>query len=163
MIRPLVYHPNDVLRAHAKPIKKISRSVRTLADDMVETMYENKGVGLAANQVGVTKRLIVVDPGDDLRVLVNPEILSASEEQVTASEGCLSIPELLGDVPRAAQIRVRATTLQGNVIWFDAEDYLARIIQHEVDHINGILFLDRAVNIRDNTADEEESSEGGSG
>lgn len=158
MVRPLVFHPDPRLRTTSRPVKKIGRSVRRLLDDMVETMYEHKGVGLAANQVGVTKRLIVVDPGDDLRMLVNPEILSAEGEEI-AVEGCLSIPEQIGEVPRATHIRVRALTPQGKDVWFDADGYLARIIQHEVDHINGVLFLDRAVKLMDNVHEDEEDAE----
>lgn len=151
--------PDDVLRQRSKPVRKIGRSVRQLSEDMAETMYEANGIGLAAPQVGILRRLIVVDVGDGLHILVNPEVMRSRGEEV-AVEGCLSMPGTVGDVPRAASVEVRALGLDGHDIWFSAEGLFARCLQHEIDHLNGVLFTDRAIAVRDGESEEEAVGDG---
>ncbi len=137
---------DPVLRTPAKPVAGITGETRQLIADMFETMYAEEGVGLAAPQVGVSDRVIVVDPHlDDFErfALINPEIVRASKETEKGEEGCLSIPGLRDLVERSLSVTVRGLTEQGEVREFDAEGLVARIIQHEVDHVDGILFLDR--------------------
>ncbi len=134
---------DPVLRATAAPIRRISASVRRLASQMAETMKEYRGVGLAAPQVGVLSRLVVVDVGDGIHVLANPRVIS-SEGSSVDWEGCLSFPGLLAQVERAAKVTVEATDLSGKTIWVEGQDYFARALQHEIDHLDGIVILDRA-------------------
>lgn len=136
----------DVLRRKAKPVTQFGPKLEKLARDMFETMYLSKGIGLAAPQVGVSQRLIVVDIEEiDEKypplALVNPE-LSELKGEVLAEEGCLSFPGLQGVVPRAKSVHVKAQTPQGDPIEFEAEDWMARVLQHEIDHLNGVLFID---------------------
>ncbi|MCL6446960.1 MAG: peptide deformylase [Armatimonadetes bacterium] len=145
--RIVLYGEDDVLREKAKPIAKINESVHKLLDDLRDTMYSNKGVGLAAPQIGVLKRAIVVDAGEGLIELVNPEILEASGKE-TDLEGCLSIPGVLGEVERAAGVVVQGLDREGREIKVQANGFCARALQHEIDHLDGILFIDRAVKIR---------------
>lgn len=145
-IRFIVKDPDPVLREKAKPVPKITPNIHKLLDDMADTMYEAQGVGLAAPQVGILKRVIVMDCGEEfggLIELINPEIIKKEGEQF-GPEGCLSIPGLQGDVRRAQKCTVRGWDRNGQVIEIEGEDLLARCIQHEVDHLNGILFLDVA-------------------
>jgi peptide deformylase len=132
-----------VLRRKARAIRRIDGSTKKLAADMLETMHAAPGVGLAAPQVGVSERLIVVGYEEREYVVVNPEITRMSEETVMAEEGCLSLPSLYGDVERAAGVRVQGLDLSGKRFTLDAEEWLARIFQHEIDHLDGILFTDR--------------------
>ncbi len=148
----LRYYGDPVLRKKAEPVDTFDDLLKAQADVMFEVMYENDGLGLAGNQVGLLRRLVVLDVPleDDQRarlVLVNPEILS-SKGKDTAEEGCLSIPEIREDVTRPDVIRVRAKTLDGEEVTFEAGDLLARAIQHEVDHLNGVLFVDRLSSVR---------------
>lgn len=145
--RIVLYGEDDVLREKAKPITKINESVHKLLDDLRDTMYSNKGVGLAAPQIGVLKRAIVVDAGEGLIELINPEILEASGKE-TDLEGCLSIPGVLGEVERAASVVVQGLEREGREIKVQANGFCARALQHEIDHLDGILFIDRAVKIR---------------
>lgn len=145
-IRFIVKEPDPVLREHAKPVPKITPNIHKLLDDMAETMYEAQGVGLAAPQVGILKRVIVMDCGEEyggLIELINPEIIKKEGEQF-GPEGCLSIPGLQGDVRRAQKCTVKGWDRNGQDIEIEGEDLLARCIQHEVDHLNGVLFLDVA-------------------
>jgi len=135
-------YPDPVLRRRAEPIPEITDEIRALADQMVETLVKRVGYGLAAPQVGVLKRLIVVDVEDDFYVLANPEIVSVGEERVLGVEGCLSIPGVEAEVERARTVRVRGLTMGGEEVEIEAGDLLARVFQHEVDHLNGILFID---------------------
>lgn len=137
-------HP--LLRRRARPVEKVTGAVRRLADDLLATMYAHDGVGLAANQVGVDLRVMVADVGEGPVVLVNPEILGRTGEE-KGVEGCLSVPGLAGEVMRAQEVRVRALDLRGEVVWLEAAGLLARVIQHEVDHLDGILFVDRALRV----------------
>ncbi|MEO3947536.1 peptide deformylase [Gorillibacterium sp. CAU 1737] len=159
-IRIIVKHPDPVLRDKAKPIPKITPNIQKLLDDMADTMYDAPGVGLAAPQIGILKRAIVMDVGDEhgLIQLVNPEITYREGEQL-GPEGCLSIPGLQGDVKRAQKVRVKGWDREGNEVEIEGTDLLARCIQHEVDHLNGVLFTDVAVKVYDEPRDDEE--EGG--
>lgn len=137
---------DPVLRTKAQPVETITDEMRRLVRDMFETMYAEEGVGLAAPQVGISDRIIVIDPhveGVEPLALVNPEILDASKETEKSEEGCLSIPGLRDLVERSARVRVRGLTPEGELREVEAEGLLARILQHEVDHLDGILFIDR--------------------
>lgn len=161
----IVLHPSPVLRQKAKPVRKIGPSLRRLLDEMAQAMYANRGIGLAGNQVGVLKRVMVVDVGEGLLQLINPEIVRIDAETEEAVEGCLSIPGLQGDVPRAKSLRLRATLPDGRTAWWDAEGLFARCLQHEIDHLDGVLFLDRATRVfevvPETAEDEEKPGEGG--
>jgi peptide deformylase len=146
-IRPILILPDPRLRLVSEPVKSIDGEVQKLVDDMFETMYDAPGVGLAAIQVGVPKRVITADLAkkDEPRspqVFINPEVVSRSEELSTYEEGCLSIPEIHEDVERPAQVRVRYLDRDGKPHEVDAEGLLATCLQHEIDHLNGVLFVD---------------------
>ncbi|MGO4525510.1 peptide deformylase [Microvirga sp. 2MCAF35] len=146
-IRPLVIIPDSKLRLVSEPIKEITSEIRQLADDMLETMYDAPGVGLAAIQIGVPVRMVTMDvsKSDDERqpmVLINPEITWASEEKRVYEEGCLSIPEYYEEVERPDRVRFRFMNLKGETIEQDADGLLATCVQHEIDHLNGVLFID---------------------
>lgn len=142
MSREIRLYPDPVLRQRSEPIETMDDEIKALADEMVETLIKRVGYGLAAPQVGVTKRLIIVDVDDELYVVANPKIVEVSEERVMGIEGCLSIPGIETDIERAKRVRVEGLTLQNEVISVDAEGLLARVFQHEVDHLNGMLFID---------------------
>jgi peptide deformylase len=146
--------PHPMLKAKAKPVVRVDDRLRRLAADMLETMYRAPGIGLAAPQVGVAERLIVVDiaEGEERRPLamVNPEIVWRSDERATAEEGCLSLPGKFADVTRPQQVRVRYTTDQGEERELAAEGLLARCVQHEVDHLDGTLFVDHLTALKRN-------------
>ncbi|KGK90470.1 peptide deformylase [Desulfosporosinus sp. HMP52] len=133
----------DVLREKAKEVKEVNESIIKLLDNMVDTMHAAEGVGLAAPQIGVSKRVIVVQVDDVLVELINPEILE-KEGANSAEEGCLSIPNMTGDVVRAAKVRVQGLNRKGEMVDIRAEKLLARALQHEIDHLEGILFVDVA-------------------
>ena len=146
-IRPLVIIPDSKLRLVSEPVKEITGEIRRLADDMLETMYDAPGVGLAAIQIGVPVRMVTMDVSktEDERqpmVLINPEILWASEEKRVYEEGCLSIPEYYEEVERPDRVRFRYMDLNGETIEQDADGLLATCVQHEIDHLNGVLFID---------------------
>ena len=144
-VRTLHLLGSPVLRQKAAPVAAVDDAVRRLVDDLFETMRAARGVGLAANQIGVARRVAVVDVGDDdppALVLINPVILERGEESKVEEEGCLSIPEIFGDVKRPASIVVEALDRDGRPFRAAAEGYKARAIQHEIDHLDGILFLD---------------------
>lgn len=143
----ILTEPEPVLRAKALPVKNINAGVLRLLENMRDTMYFAEGVGLAAPQIGVSKRIILVDPGDNCIVLINPEIIRL-EGEFSGSEGCLSVPGKIGWLNRAQKIAVRGLNPQGENIEIEAANYLARIIQHEIDHLDGILFPDKALKIR---------------
>ena len=137
---------DPVLRRVARPVRRITPAIGRLSQDMLKTMYKAEGVGLAAPQVGQSIRLIVVDIGEGPLVLVNPDIRS-TEGKALGSEGCLSVPGATGRVQRDRLINVEAQDLRGDTLFMTAEDLLARVIQHEMDHLNGVLFVDRAEEI----------------
>ncbi|HET6386433.1 MAG TPA: peptide deformylase [Armatimonadota bacterium] len=138
-----VYDVNQpCLRAKCKKVNRITDTDRRLLDDMVETMRAANGVGLAASQVGVLQRMIVVELDEELYMLVNPEIVEGSDETDVREEGCLSLPYYYGPVVRSLRITVRALDPHGKRLKIRAEDWLARVLQHEIDHLDGILFFD---------------------
>ncbi|CAI9411880.1 Peptide deformylase [Pleomorphomonas sp. T1.2MG-36] len=145
--RPLVILPAPQLRLTSAPIARVDDGVRKLAEDMLETMYAAPGIGLAAVQVGEMNRLITIDVSHDEdakepRVFINPEILWKSEELSVYEEGCLSIPDYYEEVERPAKIRVRYTNLAGEPEEVEADGLLATCLQHEIDHLDGVLFID---------------------
>ena len=140
-------YPEKILRERAKPITNIDEEITRLADHMAQIMYNAPGIGLAANQVGVPKRLLVADISpqiseSDLIVLANPEIIAA-EGELTIEEGCLSVPDYQAEVKRHEKITVRGLDIHGEEVEIEAEGLLAVVLQHEIDHLNGILFIDR--------------------
>ncbi|HUV05670.1 MAG TPA: peptide deformylase [Armatimonadota bacterium] len=141
--REIVKYPDPVLRERAKNISKVNPGVRKLVKDMIATMHETCGLGLAANQVGVLQRIFVYDDGTGPGVVINPKVVRASGEQMGV-EGCLSVPGLQGEVKRAEQVVVKGTDLSGKTVKIKTEGLLARVFQHEMDHLNGTLFIDRA-------------------
>jgi peptide deformylase len=164
-IREIIGPDNPVLRKKARPVDKSSLedpAMQRLIDDMIETMREAPGVGLAAPQVAVGQRLAVIEYGDDLPedappgtpeppkklwVIVNPEIIDYSSEMVEGSEGCLSLPGYAGTVMRSQAVTVKALNRRGKPIKIKARDWLARIFQHEIDHLDGVLYIDRATKV----------------
>jgi peptide deformylase len=182
--RTIVTLPDPVLRRKARPVAVFDKALQALVDDMIETMRDAPGVGLAAPQVGISDRLIVVEyaeppeegesspePGHNgdkpatepkpvkpkLYVMANPEIVKASEEVVSGVEGCLSIPGLVGEVERFAAIHVKGQNRRGQPMKVKAEGWLARIFQHEIDHINGVVFPDRATRVWQPAPEEQEN------
>ena len=146
-VLPLCHLPHPVLRRKTQRVQRIDASIQRLIDDMTETMYAQNGVGLAANQVGVSLRICVIGiPEEEMvRVLINPEMV-VRRGDLELDEGCLSIPEYRGRVHRALHVRVRAQDRDGNAIRIKAEDsLLAQALQHEIDHLNGILYIDHLV------------------
>lgn len=139
---------DDILRKKSREITEINDRIIQLLDDMAETMKDREGVGLAAPQVGVLRRAAIVDVGDGLYEFINPEIIE-SDGEVSMTEGCLSVPEQIGEVRRPQHIKVRAYNRDGEEFELDAYDYFARAICHEIDHLNGIIFLDKADTISD--------------
>ena len=156
--RNIVTLPEPVLRRKARPVTEFGGELQSLINDMVETMREAPGVGLAAPQVNIPERLIVVEYGDEeededgnviekpkkLYVMANPEIVKTSEETELGIEGCLSIPGIVGEVERFSSIQIKGLNRRGRPVKLKAEGWLARIFQHEIDHLNGVLFPDRA-------------------
>lgn len=146
-----------VLRKRAKPVGRVTAEMQRLIHRMINVMREAKGVGLAAPQIGVSKRVFVAEVEERIHVFIDPQIVKKDGEEVS-SEGCLSIPGVVADVPRALQVTVKGKNRKGRGITVSAEGLLARVIQHEVDHLNGVLFLDRVVDrstIREVTASTE--------
>ena len=144
-VRSLHLLGSPVLRQKATPVARVDDEIRRLVDDLFETMRAARGVGLAANQVGVARRVAVVDVGDDdpgQLVLINPVIVSRSDEIETAEEGCLSVPDVFGDVERPAAAVVEALDRDGLPWRAEVRGYKARAVQHEIDHLDGVLFLD---------------------
>jgi peptide deformylase len=140
-------YPDPVLLKKAKPVGKLDEDIKKIIQDMIETMYQAPGIGLAANQIGRPIRIIVFDvtPKEQERkpsALINPEIIESEGEQ-TSEEGCLSVPEYYSDVKRCAKVKVRGLDLEGNPVELCGEGLLATVLQHEIDHLDGILFIDR--------------------
>ena len=142
-LRDIVKEPDERLRKVCRPVKEITPHILTLLDDMAETMAYAEGVGLAAPQVGVLRRIVVVDVGEGLIELINPEIIEKDGE-VSDSEGCLSIPGKYGEVVRPAYVKVKALNRQGEEAEYEGTELLARAFCHEIDHLDGILYIDRA-------------------
>ncbi|RZL01024.1 MAG: peptide deformylase [Rubrivivax sp.] len=142
---PILCYPDARLHKVAKPVATVDDRIRQLVDDMLETMYDAKGVGLAATQVDVHERVVVIDTSeerDDPLVLINPEIIRASDEMIIWEEGCLSVPAIYDKVERHAQVRVRALNRDGEAYEFDADELLAVCVQHELDHLLGKVFVE---------------------
>lgn len=157
-IRIIVKDPDPVLREKAKQVTKFNANLHKLLDDMADTMYDAPGVGLAAPQIGILKRVIVMDVGDEhgLIEMVNPEVVSFSGEQV-GPEGCLSIPGLQGDVKRPLQVKAKGQDRNGAEIVIEGTELLARCIMHEIDHLNGVLFTDLALKVYISEKEEDEA------
>jgi peptide deformylase len=133
---------DPILREETKPIAEITDEIRDLVKNLFETMYVAKGIGLAAPQVGRTERVAVVDVDDNPLVIINPEIVAADNKTAKGEEGCLSIPDVYGDVERPARVTIRALDIEGKEYEIEADELLARCLQHEIDHLHGKLFLD---------------------
>ena len=158
-LRKIVTLPETVLRRKARPVSTVDKNLQTLIDDMIETMRAAPGVGLAAPQIGLSERIIVIeyyereedeeneDAPKRVWTLLNPEIVKSSDEMLMGVEGCLSIPGLVGEVERHAAVQVRGLNRHGKPVKIKAEGWLARIFQHEIDHLNGVLFTDRATRV----------------
>jgi len=170
-LREIVTLPAPILRRKARPVTKFDKDLQTLIDDMIETMREAPGVGLAAPQVDIPLQLAVVEyaEGEDeleeemseplpkqLFVLINPEIIKASDEKVNGVEGCLSIPGLVGEVDRHEAIQVKALNRHGDPVKIKVDGWMARIFQHEIDHLNGVLFTDHATRVWKPSEQQEE-------
>lgn len=143
----VVTSPDPMLRLKAQAVEKITPGVIRVLDNMRDTLYAADGVGLAAPQIGISKRIIVIDPGDQYIEMINPEIINR-EGEVMGREGCLSVPGMVGWLNRAQKINVKGLDRNGKVLEIEAADMLARVFQHEIDHLDGILFPDKAVKIR---------------
>ena len=161
-LKTIVTLPDPVLKRKARTVTKFDKDLHVLLDDMVETMREAPGVGLAAPQIGLSERIIVIEYYEreedeeneeneeapkKVWALINPELAKMSEETVMGVEGCLSIPGLVGEVERHAEVQVRAMNRHGKPVKIKAKGWLARIFQHEIDHLNGVLFPERAVRV----------------
>jgi peptide deformylase len=172
-LRTIVTLPEPVLYRKARAVKKFDKSLQILIDDMIDTMRDAPGVGLAAPQVGISERLIVVEYAEQpeeaegeeeeqkevkpkLYVMINPEIVKTSEETVLGVEGCLSIPGLVGEVERFEEIQVKGLNRRAQPMKVKAKGWLARIFQHELDHINGVVFTQRATKVWKPVTEEEE-------
>ncbi|MCS7282297.1 MAG: peptide deformylase [Anaerolineae bacterium] len=166
-IRPILYSENPLLRRKSRKVQRVTEEVEELIQDMFETMRAANGVGLAAVQIGVPLRVIVVGIPEDVEdpaagttlSLINPEIVRASPEVEEGVEGCLSVPGWAGNVPRHVEITVRGLDRKGKPVRMKARGYLARVLQHEIDHTEGILFLDRATEVWPVEEGEEEKVE----
>lgn len=135
---------DPILRKKAKPVVNVNNKIRDILDSMVRVMAEHDGVGLAGPQVGISKRIVVVDVGNGPVKLINPEIVKSTGSEV-AAEGCLSIPGVFGEVQRASEVQVTALDENGHRVWIEGSGLLARALQHELDHLDGILFVDKAI------------------
>ena len=156
-LRKMVYIEDELLRKKSRPVEKFDERLHKLLDDMAETMYAANGAGLAAPQVGILKRVVVIDVGDGLIELVNPEIMAA-EGKAEGPEGCLSVPGRRGMVKRPMVVRARFQDRNGEWYEIEAEDLLARCIMHETDHLDGVLYVDKMYR---EIFDNEEEEEGG--
>jgi peptide deformylase len=141
-ILPIRVLGDPILREETKPVEQITDELRALVANMFETMYLAKGIGLAAPQVGRTERIAVVDVDGAKFAIINPEIVSADSKTAKAEEGCLSIPDVYGDVERPVRVKVRALDVDGNEFEIEADELLGRCLQHEIDHLHGKLFID---------------------
>lgn len=167
-LRTLVTLPDPVLRRKARAVTTFDKKLQTVIDDMIETMRDAPGVGLAAPQIGISERLIVVEYYENEQaeeaeeeakkktwVMLNPEIIKASEEKVMGVEGCLSVPNLVGEVERHAAVQVKGLNRRGQPMRVKVSGWLARIFQHEIDHLNGVVFTDLATRVWLPETDEE--------
>lgn len=139
--------PDETLRARSAVVKNINDGVLRVLDNMRDTLYAEEGLGLAAPQIGILKRIIVVDTGEQYIELINPEIIEREGEQ-TSTEGCLSVPGIIGRVKRSLHVQVRGLNRNGEEITVKGSELLAKALQHEIDHLDGILFIDKAIETR---------------
>ena len=146
-LREVITYPNPVLRKTSEAVGKVGEDIRKLIDDMTETMYASHGIGLAAIQIGVPKRVIVVDVGEGLVALVNPTI-SKREGETQMEEGCLCLPGIMVDVTRSERVAVKGFDEKGEEVTLDAEGLFARALQHEIEHLDGILIVDKVSRIK---------------
>lgn len=167
-IRQLRYDGDEILKKVSKPVEEINDKIKDLANDMLDTMYKNDGIGIAACQVGMLKRIITYDVDyikDDGKkkphVLINPVITSLSKKMITAEEGCLSYPNIFGNVDRHEKVTVEALDINGKKIKITAKDIEAVVIQHEYDHLDGIVFIDKAYDIHKYDPSKDETEEEG--
>ena len=162
-IRNVVTEGDEILRKHCKEVKEITPRLKETLQDMLETMRESMGVGIAGPQVGVMRRIFVAqpDPYDEEKVyfMINPVMLEMSDEKELGIEGCLSVPDMVGDVERSVRIKMEATDINGERKEYDFEGFDARVMQHEYDHLDGILYTDKCSNLREAALDEEEYDE----
>ncbi len=170
-LRTIVTLPDPVLKRKAHTVTKFDKDLLTLLDDMVETMRDAPGVGLAAPQIGLSNRIVVIeyyereedeeneDAPKKVWAIINPEIVKSSEETLMGVEGCLSIPGLLGEVERHAEVQVKGLNRHGKPMKVKAKGWLARIFQHEIDHLNGVLFTERAIRVWRPTQEVEQDQE----
>ena len=141
-VLPILKHPDPMLRRKAKRVSHVDESLNRLIDDMIETMYQASGAGLAAPQVGVSLKIAVIGmPEEEVIVLVNPEVVKKTGERVVV-EGCLSVPGYRGEIKRAEKVTVKALDRNGKAFRIKADDLLAEVLEHEIDHLNGILYID---------------------
>ncbi|HCL56193.1 MAG TPA: peptide deformylase [Spirochaetia bacterium] len=150
MVRKICYYGNPILRKKAAKVEKFDNELKELIDDMIETMYEADGVGLAAPQIGESLQIAIVDPDPSQNgltriVLMNPEIETIGIESEVKEEGCLSVPGIYSEVKRNLRLKVKAQDIDGSPLEFEADGFFARIIQHETDHLNGVLFVDKVI------------------
>lgn len=142
----IIKYPNAVLRKKAGAVRSVSAKERRLIHDMIETMYREDGVGLAAPQVGISTRIIVISPNacrGEEQAYINPQIVERSPEEEVGMEGCLSLPDISGEIRRAKKIKIRATNPDGTPVMEHMEGFKARVVQHEIDHLDGVLLIDR--------------------
>jgi peptide deformylase len=159
VIREIIRYPNPVLRKKCRAAKKVDDNIRRLIDDLIETMHAASGVGLAAPQVGENLRVIAVDIGEGAFAVVNPKLKKKNKVLQTFEEGCLCLPGIVGPVERPSQVTVEGLDRQGQKLIIEAEGFLATVLQHEIDHLDGIVFLDRVKDkslIREVSKKEEE-------
>ncbi|MGO9543954.1 MAG: peptide deformylase [Rhodomicrobium sp.] len=153
---PIIKLPDPILREKSRPVETVGESERTFLNDMLETMYAAPGIGLAAVQVGVLRRMLVVDTvrGEDEprnpKLLINPEIVSMGDTPRVHEEGCLSIPDMYAEIERPALVRVRYVDIEGRQREEDFQDLLATVVQHEIDHLDGVLFIDHLSRLKRN-------------
>ena len=159
-LRNVVTEGDEIRRKHCREVKEITPHLKETMKDMYETMVDSMGVGIAGPQVGVMRRIFVAQPDfeDTTKVyyMINPVLLEESEEKEWGIEGCLSVPDMIGDVERPVWIKMEATDLDGNRKVYEFEGFDARVMMHEYDHLDGILYTDKARNVRDAEMDEEE-------
>lgn len=141
----ILKYPHPILRKKAKPVEKITPEIKKFADKLIIEMTKNGGAGLAANQLGVLKRIIAYLDNGKAKILINPEIIRKSKEEIETEEGCLSFPNLFGQVIRCQKVKVKGINIFGKNVTINAEEITAVILQHEIDHLNGILFVDKAI------------------
>lgn len=159
-IRKVVVEGDEILRKKCREVPEVTDRIRMIMEDMLETMRSEYGVGIAGPQVGIMRRIFVAEPEPDrVYYMINPVILEQSGSQID-DEGCLSVPGMIGTVERPSSIKIQAQDLDGNLQVYDFQDFDARVMCHEYDHLDGILYTDKATDIREATALEEEYEEG---